>query len=123
MKKKMFVLMISLLALVGVLGTSYAFLRAEFQSDKNQKLGVANFGLELIADTNSVSLSGGTKTYPMTDEEGLNNPKMDFRIKNSVNQTANYRISLTDTDNLKSTMENKDVRYQEVLIIKLKSKR
>ncbi len=112
MKKKMFILMISVLALVGIFGTSYAFLRAEFESDKNQKLGVANFGVELIADTPSVNLSNSLKTYPMEDTEGLNNPKMDFSIKNSVNQTANYRISLVDTENMKSTMSNEDVRYQ-----------
>ena len=109
MKKKIIVLMIFLVALIAIIGTSYAYLKAERVSENDPSISIANFGVILLTDMNSINID---KTYPMSDSEGLLNQSTTFQIQNTGSQIANYKVSLVDNDTVKSTMQNEDVRYQ-----------
>ena len=108
MKKKIIVLMIFLVALIVIIGTSYAYLKAERVSENDPTITLSNFGIILLTDIDNINID---KTYPMTDSEGLLNEKTTFQIQNTGSQIANYKVSLVDNET-KSTMQNEDVRYQ-----------
>ena len=109
MKKKIFVLMILLIVVIAIIGTSYAYLKAERVSENDPSISIANFGVILLTDMNSINID---KTYPMSDSEGLLNQSTTFQIQNTGSQIANYKVSLVDNETVKSTMKNEDVRYQ-----------
>ena len=109
MKKKIFVFMILLIVVIAIIGTSYAYLKAERVSENDPSISIANFGVILLTDMNSINID---KTYPMSDSEGLLNQSTTFQIQNTGSQIANYKVSLVDNDTVKSTMKNEDVRYQ-----------
>ena len=109
MKKKIFVLMILLIVVIAIIGTSYAYLKAETGSTNDPTISLANFGVILLTDIDSINID---KTYPMSDSEGLANQSTTFQIQNTGSQIANYKVSLVDNDTVKSTMQNEDVRYQ-----------
>ena len=109
MKKKIFVLMILLIVVIAIIGTSYAYLKAERVSENDPSISIANFGVILLTDMNSINID---KTYPMSDSEGLLNQSTTFQIQNTGSQIANYKVSLVDNETVKSTMQNEDVRYQ-----------
>ena len=109
MKKKIFVLTILLIVVITIIGTSYAYLKAERVSENDPSISIANFGVILLTDMNSINID---KTYPMSDSEGLLNQSTTFQIQNTGSQIANYKVSLVDNDTVKSTMKNEDVRYQ-----------
>ena len=109
MKKKIIVLMIFLVALIAIIGTSYAYLKAERVSENDPSISIANFGVILLTDIDSINID---KTYPMSDSEGLLNQSTTFQIQNTGSQIANYKVSLVDNETVKSTMKNEDVRYQ-----------
>ena len=108
MKKKIFVLTILLIVVITIIGTSYAYLKAERVSENDPSISIANFGVILLTDMNSININ---KTYPMADSEGLLNQSTTFQIQNTGSQIANYKVSLVDNET-KSTMQNEDVRYQ-----------
>ena len=109
MKKKIFVLMILLIVVIAIIGTSYAYLKAETGSTNDPTISLANFGVILLTDIDSINID---KTYPMSDSEGLLNQSTTFQIQNTGSQIANYKVSLVDNETVKSTMKNEDVRYQ-----------
>ena len=109
MKKKIFVFMILLIVVITIIGTSYAYLKAERVSENDPSISIANFGVILLTDMNSINID---KTYPMSDSEGLLNQSTTFQIQNTGSQIANYKVSLVDNETVKSTMKNEDVRYQ-----------
>ena len=109
MKKKIFVFMILLIVVITIIGTSYAYLKAERVSENDPSISIANFGVILLTDMNSINID---KTYPMSDSEGLLNQSTTFQIQNTGSQIANYKVSLVDNETVKSTMQNEDVRYQ-----------
>ena len=109
MKKKIFVLTILLIVVIAIIGTSYAYLKAERVSENDPSISIANFGVILLTDMNSINID---KTYPMSDSEGLLNQSTTFQIQNTGSQIANYKVSLVDNETVKSTMKNEDVRYQ-----------
>ena len=109
MKKKIFVLTILLIVVITIIGTSYAYLKAERVSENDPSISIANFGVILLTDMNSINID---KTYPMSDSEGLLNQSTTFQIQNTGSQIANYKVSLVDNETVKSTMQNEDVRYQ-----------
>ena len=109
MKKKIFVLMILLIVVITIIGTSYAYLKAEKVSENDPSISIANFGVILLTDIDSINID---KKYPMADSEGLLNQSTTFQIQNTGSQIANYKVSLVDNETVKSTMQNEDVRYQ-----------
>ena len=109
MKKKVFGLIISLIIILGVIGTSYSYLKAEKFSTNNPGLTVSNFGVILLTDMTSVSFP---QAYPVLDNEGLLNTPTTFQIKNTGTMIASYKVSLVDKEGIISTMKNSDVRYQ-----------
>ena len=108
MKKKIFVLMVALIVIIGVASSSYAYLKAENESDNNVNLALSNFGVILLTDMTSIQMDN---SYPMLDTEGLKNDSTTFQIQNTGELVANYKVSLIDSE-VASTMSNSDVRYQ-----------
>lgn len=108
MKKKVFVLMIIAVSVIAIISTSYGYLRAEKVTDPNSVV-VSNFGVVLLTDMTSINMNN---LYPMTDQEGLNNQKTTFQIKNTGTITAGYKLSLINKNGIENTLLNSDVRYQ-----------
>ena len=108
MKKKIFVLMIALIVIIGVASSSYAYLKAENESDNNANLALSNFGVILLTDMSNITIDN---LYPMLDIDGLKNDSTTFQIQNTGELVANYKVSLIDSE-VASTMSNSDVRYQ-----------
>lgn len=109
MKKKVFVLMIALIAVIAIVSTSYGYLRAEKGSSNPSSITLTDFGVVLLTDMTPITISN---TYPMLDAEGLKNSPTTFQIKNTGGIIASYKVSLVDKDDVTSTMQNSDVRYQ-----------
>lgn len=107
MKKKNIYIIIVLVVVLALLGSSYAYLRAERGSENSQKITLANLDVILLNDMTNVSMD----LLPMTDANGLNNTPTTFKIKNNGSIMASYRVSLIDGTTA-STMSNSDVRYR-----------
>ena len=109
MKRKIYVISTLLLTIIGVIGGSYAYLKAEEKSQNPSSIVLGKVDVVLLTDISSVNMD---KTYPMPDSEGLKNEKVTFQIQNQSTMTANYKVSLVDNETVKSTILNSDVRYQ-----------
>ncbi len=107
MNKKSIIISLIVLTIVLIIGSSYAYLKAERESEE-QSLSMKNFGVILLKDMVSVTLD---KTVPMSDEDGIYNESTTFEIQNTGNVSANYKVSLVDKET-KSTMSNNDIRYR-----------
>ena len=108
MKKKIIIIASFLLVIIAFVGSSYAYLKAEKGSVNNNQLTLGNLDVILLTDINNITID---KAVPVEDSEGLTNSKVTFQIKNNAGTIANYKVSLVD-GTTKSTMLNKDVRYQ-----------
>ena len=108
MKKKIIIIASFLLVIIVFVGSSYAYLKAEKGSVNNNQLTLGNLDVILLTDINNITID---KAVPVEDSEGLTNSKVTFQIKNNAGIIANYKVSLVD-GTTKSTMLNKDVRYQ-----------
>ena len=107
MKKKIYILIIALIITLTIVGTSYGYLRVERETN-NTTLTLDTLNVILLTDIENVTMDN---LYPMTDEEGLKNEKVTFKIQNTETIDATYKVRLVDK-NVISTMLNKDVRYQ-----------
>ena len=74
----------------------------------NNQLTLGDLDVILLTDISNITID---KAVPVEDSEGLTNSKVTFQIKNNAGIIANYKVSLVD-GTTKSTMLNKDVRYQ-----------
>lgn len=107
MKKKIFVFIMTLIVLLGIIGSSYAYLKAERGSGDNT-ISLSNFGVILLQDMTSIEMDN---YYPVEDSVGLKNQSTTFQIKNTGSIIAKYKVSLVDGET-KSTMLNDSVRYK-----------
>ena len=107
MKKKMLIIVLSLVIILGI-GSTLAYLRNDAGSNSSNTITLADFHIDLINDVANITMN---YTYPMSDMEGLKNDKTVFAIKNNGSVVANYKISLVDK-NVISTLSNSDVRYR-----------
>ena len=108
MKKKIIIIASFLLVIIAFVGSSFAYLKAEKGSVNNNQLTLGDLDVILLTDINNITID---KAVPVEDSEGLTNSKVTFQIKNNAGMIANYKVSLVD-GTTKSTMLNKDVRYQ-----------
>ena len=108
MKKKIIIIASFLLVIIAFVGSSYAYLKAEKGSVNNNQLTLGDLDVILLTDISNITID---KAVPVEDSEGLTNSKVTFQIKNNAGIIANYKVSLVD-GTTKSTMLNKDVRYQ-----------
>ena len=108
MKKKIIIIASFLLVIIAFVGSSFAYLKAEKGSVNNNQLTLGDLDVILLTDISNITID---KAVPVEDNEGLTNSKVTFQIKNNAGIIANYKVSLVD-GTTKSTMLNKDVRYQ-----------
>ena len=108
MKKKIIIMASLLLVIIAVVGSSYAYLKAEKGSTNNNQITLGDLDVILLTDISNITID---KALPVEDSIGLTNSKVTFQIKNNAGTIANYKVSLVDGAT-KSTMLNKDVRYQ-----------
>ena len=94
--KKYALIFLILLAIILLIGTSYALLRS---SSRGENTYVMNVGLLEVtfqdSETNSLSLENAV---PMTDNEGMNQAsELIFTVKNTGNLAAGYDIYIEET--------------------------
>ncbi len=91
--KKFAIILLILIALLSVLGVSYAVWRiTDTQTEFNQ-VGSKCFELTMINESEAINLE---KTYPISDEEGLSTTGYTFTVKNICNTYATYTVDLED---------------------------
>lgn len=93
MKNKKIVV-IMLLALIVLIGGTFAILRLTYKGTKTNKIKVGNLSLSLT-EVNEISLQNA---YPMTDAEGKETTSYNFTLTNNGDVSSNYTISLIDLD-------------------------
>ena len=92
-KKKFAIILLILIALLSVLGVSYAVWRiTDTQTEFNQ-VGSKCFELTMTNESEAINLE---KTYPISDEEGLSTTGYTFTVKNTCNTYATYTVDLED---------------------------
>ena len=89
-------LYIIILALVVLLGSSYALLRSSHTSTNAYTMNVGLLEVDFYGTTNTLTYNN---MYPMTDEEGLslNDNVLNFTIKNTGQIKASYDIYIEET--------------------------
>ena len=94
-KRKVLILTIGL-ALITIIGSSYALLKSSSNGTNAYSMTVGNLQVDFLDEsTNSLTL---TNLYPMTDEEGLaESRELSFTIKNTGNINALYSIHIEET--------------------------
>ena len=109
MRKKIYILIITFIVIIGVAGISFAYLKTNTEGNYNS-ITLSDFHVDLVTDISNVTMNN---TYPMSDVEGLSQTgnKVTFAIKNNGEILANYKVSLVDKETV-STLLNKDVRYR-----------
>ena len=92
MKKRVIILVISLIAITGIIiGVSYAFFSTGGSQETANTFQSGCLNISLTDASASISLSN---IYPVTDIEGLDGTSYDFTIENTCNTSANYQINL-----------------------------
>ncbi len=92
MKKRMVILTVSLIAVVGIIvGVSYAFFSIGGSQEQANTFTSGCLNISLTDASSSISLSN---IYPVTDVEGLETASYDFTITNTCDTSANYSINL-----------------------------
>ena len=109
MKNKILILVISLTVLIGVLGTSYSYLKAERYNTSGIDMTLSDMDVILLTDMTNVTLEG---SKPVEDATGVSNTPTTFQIQNIGDEKANYKVSLIDSDIVVSTIPNHCMRYQ-----------
>ena len=111
MKRKYIYTLATLALVIGVFSMSFGYLKDIKESTDNTTINLANFDVKFADGKDVGEVTFPDKTYPMSDTEGLNNPKITFGIINSGSIAASYKVSLID-GKVPSTMSNKDAKYQ-----------
>ena len=99
------IIIVSILLLVMLLGSSYALFSTVRNANKNVEVEAGTFKIN-FADTNYINL---TNAYPMTDQEGLNTSSYSFTITNEGNINSKYNVSLEEKDG--NTLDKRYIKY------------
>ncbi len=92
MKKRIVILVVSLIAITGIIvGVSYAFFSIGGSQEQANNFTSGCLNISLTSNSASINL---TNTYPITDIEGLETTSYDFTITNTCSSETNYRINL-----------------------------
>ena len=103
-KKKMLIAITITMALLLVVGISYAYWqKTKVQSDKNI-ISTGCFGVNLEGNE-AINLSSA---YPMKTEEGMGTTPYTFTITNTCSGSANYIVNLESLSN--TTFQNSSIR-------------
>lgn len=100
-----------LLALIFLIGGTYAWLTLKVEGTKTVKLRSGTLSLSLDEEASEgISIKNA---YPMTDEEGLANKGYEFNLINDGDIPSNYVIYLVDLeiDSTKTRMSDNAVKY------------
>ena len=114
-KKKKFIWIVVAILIVGaILGSSYAFWVITAEQKNENLVNSQCFKLSFLESTNAISLLEG---YPMSDEDGSSLTPYTFQIKNECSAKAKYtlRLEIDDTTTmnekyLKSRLNTKSIR-------------
>ena len=94
MKKKVLIILGSLIIIMCIIGISYAYWRLTLhQLGRNE---VTSGCLELILSKEGDAINF-EKAYPITDEEGKETPPYSFTVENTCDLFASYIITLEVT--------------------------
>lgn len=92
MKKRIVILVVSLIAITGIIvGVSYAFFSIGGSQEQANTFTSGCLNISLTNESTAINL---TNTYPITDIEGLETTSYDFTIKNTCTTETNYSINL-----------------------------
>ena len=92
MKKRIVILVVSLIAIMGIIvGVSYAFFSIGGSQEQANTFTSGCLNISLTNESTAINL---TNTYPITDIEGLETTSYDFTIKNTCTTETNYSINL-----------------------------
>ncbi len=89
-KKKTFIVLGCIFIFVFVFGITYAYWNISFEQKQENVVKMDCFKIEFI-EGNAINL---TKTYPISDEDGMKNNPYTFTIKNICEGRASYQINL-----------------------------
>ena len=92
MKKRIVILVVSLIAIMGIIvGVSYAFFSIGGSQEQANTFTSGCLNISLTNESTAINL---TNTYLITDIEGLEGESYDFTIKNTCTTETNYSINL-----------------------------
>ena len=102
MKKRMVILTVSLIAVVGIIvGVSYAFFSIGGSQEQANTFTSGCLNISLTDASSSINL---TNTYPITDIEGLKGTSYDFTITNTCDTSTNYSINLESLNQVANSL-------------------
>lgn len=93
LKENRALLILIALAVVTLMGSSYAWYSVSFKSNKEQTLTAGTLSLTLNEKTESITL---TNAVPQSDEDGLENTPYNFSLTNNGTLSSSYSIYLDD---------------------------
>ena len=97
MKKRIIILVVSLIAITGIIvGVSYAFFSVGGSQEQANTFTSGCLNISLTSNSSSINLAN---TYPITDIEGLEGTSYDFTITNTCSSETNYNINLESLNN------------------------
>ena len=91
MKKKISILIISLIIVLASLGLSYAYWKITLMGDKGNNVTSGCFNIEMINQKDEITLGS---TFPITDAEGLKLKPFSFTLKNTCTIFAHYYVNM-----------------------------
>ena len=91
MKKKINILIISLIIVLASLGLSYAYWKITLMGDKGNNVTSGCFNIEMINQKDEITLGS---TFPITDAEGLKLKPFSFTLKNTCTIFAHYYVNM-----------------------------
>ena len=91
MKKKINILIISLIIVLASLGLSYAYWKTTIMGDKGNNVTSGCFNIEMINQKDEITLGS---TFPITDAEGLKLKPFSFTLKNTCTIFAHYYVNM-----------------------------
>ena len=91
MKKKMSILIISLIIVLTSIGLSYAYWKITLMGDKGNNVTSGCFNIEMINQKDEITLGS---TFPITDAEGLKLKPFSFTLKNTCTIFAHYYVNM-----------------------------
>ena len=97
MKEKIIFLGITLVILIVIIGSSYAFLSSQSESSKNHIVKAGKLEINFTSDDSKINLENA---YPIPDSEGMRGTPHTFTITNTGSLPASYQISLSDNTSL-----------------------
>ena len=91
MKKKISILIISLIIVLTSIGLSYAYWKITLMGDKGNNVTSGCFNIEMINQKDEITLGS---TFPITDAEGLKLKPFSFTLKNTCTIFAHYYVNM-----------------------------